>query len=68
MDLLTVTSTPEEGTRPAADWPLHSDKPSVTGASLIDPWQLRSEKMQQSGSEEGLGRVVLVLIGQQPCV
>ena len=68
MDLLTVAGTADEGTSTAADWALYSDEPSGAGASLTDPWQLRSEITQQSGSEEELGRVVSVLIGQQACV
>jgi hypothetical protein len=32
---------------------------------VIDPWKFKIELMQQSGNEDELGSVVLVLTGQQ---
>ena len=36
--------------------------------SVIEPWKFRMELMQQSGSEDELGSVVLAPNGQQACV
>jgi hypothetical protein len=34
----------------------------------MEPWKFNMELMQQSGSEDELGGVVSVLMGQQACV
>jgi hypothetical protein len=41
---------------------------SIFRVSVIDPWKFKTEVMQQAGSDDELGSVVLVLMGQQACV
>jgi hypothetical protein len=46
---------------------VNSDERSEFRISVIDPWKFKTEAMQQSGSEDELGSVVLVLMGQHAC-
>lgn len=46
---------------------MYSDERSESRISVMVPWKFKTEAMQQSGSEEELGIVVLVLMGQQAC-
>jgi hypothetical protein len=46
---------------------VNSDGRSGLRISVMEPWKFKTEAMQQSGSDEELGSVVLVLVGQHAC-